>query len=317
MEMADFDYSGSARPASSPPHAWLVLSRLPFMSVGIFPFITGLILADRHGAGLDWGVISASLAAVLGILLSTHWFGEYFDLEGDRINRDFNRFTGGSRVLVARGIVPRLVLMGAVLVLAAAGALGIWVVLHPATGPLVLPLGLAGVLAGAGYSVRPFRWAYRGLGEAMIGFAYGWLSINTGFYLSAGYLAPEASLASLPLAFSIMAVIVINEIPDYRADLAVGKRNLVVRLGVRGGARLYGFLTAAALVSMYATLPFLGPDSRLGFLLVPSAALAVLNLRSTLRGEYERPEELEAMAGRSILLNLSVAVAYGIGFAFL
>lgn len=299
------------------PLAWLTLSRIPFMSVGILPFITGLIIARSQGFDLHWPLAAASLSAIAAILLSTHWLGEYFDLEGDRLNRDYNRFTGGSRILVSGRIRPRLVLVGSVFVLMGAGVLGLWVILHPATGPLLLPMGLLGIVAGAGYSVHPFRWAYRGAGEAMIGLAYGWLSINTGYYLMAGNISGTVTLVSLPLILSVMAVIVINEIPDYYADRAVGKLNLVVRLGVDGGARLYGYLVAGSAATLMLALPFLGAGPQLGLFLFPALGLAVWNVWSITRGVHREPRVLEAVAGRTILMNLAIAVGYGAGLLFL
>jgi 1,4-dihydroxy-2-naphthoate octaprenyltransferase len=40
-------------------------------------------------------------------------------------------------------------------------------------------------------------------------------------------------MASLPVGFLIMAVLYINQFPDFEADRAVGKRHWVVRLGTR------------------------------------------------------------------------------------
>ena len=53
----------------------------------------------------------------------------------------------------------------------------------------------------------------------------------------------EAAVASLPLSFLIVAILVVNEFPDFESDSLSGKRNLVVRLG-RRKAR-YGLLAIA------------------------------------------------------------------------
>jgi 1,4-dihydroxy-2-naphthoate octaprenyltransferase len=47
----------------------------------------------------------------------------------------------------------------------------------------------------------------------------------------------------------IMALAVVNAIPDYHQDRLVGKRNLVVRLGRRRGVWLYLVLAAAGLAA--------------------------------------------------------------------
>src|SRR6185369_6196344 len=57
-----------------------------------------------------------------------------------------------------------------------------------------------------------------------------------------------ALLASCVPGLLIMALAVVNAIPDYQQDRLVGKRNLVVRLGRRRAVTLYLGLSAAALV---------------------------------------------------------------------
>jgi 1,4-dihydroxy-2-naphthoate octaprenyltransferase len=54
--------------------------------------------------------------------------------------------------------------------------------------------------------------------------------------------------ASLVPGLLIMALAVVNAIPDFHQDRLVGKRNLVVRLGRRRAVWLYLALAAAALV---------------------------------------------------------------------
>jgi len=49
--------------------------------------------------------------------------------------------------------------------------------------------------------------------------------------------------------FLIMALAVVNAIPDYHQDRLVGKRNLVVRLGRRRGMWLYLALATAGLLT--------------------------------------------------------------------
>src|SRR4029079_12544704 len=67
-------------------------------------------------------------------------------------------------------------------------------------------------------------------------------------YLYAGQLSGGALVASLVPGFLIMALAVVNAIPDFHQDRLVGKRNLVVRLGVRRAVNLYLTLAAAGLL---------------------------------------------------------------------
>lgn len=312
--MPDSRSTQAVRATVLPWRAWLTLSRIPFMSVALLPFVLGMVIAVRAGHSPSWDVTAAAVTAVLGILLCTHWLGEYFDLAGDRINTGYNRFSGGSRVLVNGLVRPRLVLAGSVAVLLLTVVLGIYIAAHPSAGPLVLPLGIMGIIAGAGYSARPFCWAYRGAGEILIGLAYGLLTVNTGYYLVAGSFSLHALIVSVPLALSVFNVIVINEFPDYRADRAAGKKNLVVRYGLHFMARVYMAAALGAAAWLMVSVHLLPQGPAVLPLLLPATAIAVWNASSAARGDYVRPGSLEALCGRSIILNLVTALGYTIAF---
>jgi len=55
--------------------AWISLSRPPFHSVGIFPFILGALLAWRYEGHLDWIILGWGIIAVIFIMLSTYYSG--------------------------------------------------------------------------------------------------------------------------------------------------------------------------------------------------------------------------------------------------
>ena len=85
--------------------AWWRLSRVPFLSVGLLPLILGFVLAWRYGYKGAPGLYFFSLLAVIFIMWMTYYLGEWNDLEGDRINQSYNRFSGGSRIMV-EGALP-------------------------------------------------------------------------------------------------------------------------------------------------------------------------------------------------------------------
>ncbi len=110
----------------------------------------------------------------------------------------------------------------------------------------MLLLGLAGMALAFFYHAPPLRLAYRGCGELAVGIAYGPLIALGAFLVQTG--ATDATLAWLSLALGLLiaAFLLINEFPDYRADRAGAKRNLVVRLGRGRAARLYLLLAGLA-----------------------------------------------------------------------
>ena len=110
--------------------------------------------------------------------------------------------------------------------------------------PWALAAGACSALLSAVlYSVNPVSLMSRGLGEISIFLAFGpVLTLGAG-YIFTGQFSAGAFWLGLPQAFLITAVIWINQFPDLPADRAVGKRNLVVRMGNRAARILIpGFL---------------------------------------------------------------------------
>lgn len=248
-------------------------------------------------------------ATVILIMWMTYYMGEWNDLEGDRINRDFNQFSGGSRVLV-KGVLPGWIafFLGYVC-LAGAVITGLTIYFQYQTSTMTLLLGGVGIFAGYFYSNKPFQWAYRGLGEILVGFSYGWLPIATGFYLLAGFFSHQAFLLSIPAGLSIFNVILINEFPDEEADRAVGKRNLVVRFGKERMADLYlgnsiviG-LTFIKVLSIQGQPPF-------WLLMVAGIPLILIlwNLMMAWQEAYREAKGLELLCRNTLLINLSTTM---------
>jgi 1,4-dihydroxy-2-naphthoate polyprenyltransferase len=128
-----------------------------------------------------------------------------------------------------------------------AGALAVGIYLTLRGGWPILLFAFLGGMAAIFYVAPPIRWAYRGLGELVIALSYGpWMVLGS-VYLYTGLISWGALLASLVPGCLIMALAVVNAIPDYHQDRLVGKRNLVVRVGRRRAVWLYLGLASAGL----------------------------------------------------------------------
>ena len=118
-------------------------------------------------------------------------------------------------------------------VVAFAGALAVGVYLTVRGGWPILAFALLGGAAAIFYEAPPIRWSYRGLGEAVIALSYGpWMVLGS-LYLHTHALSWRRVLGVAAAGLLIMALAVVNAIPDFHQDRLVGKRNLVVRLGRR------------------------------------------------------------------------------------
>ncbi|MBN1678304.1 MAG: prenyltransferase [Candidatus Thermoplasmatota archaeon] len=294
----------TSRRDSTSIRGFLVLSRLPFLLPGLASFITGLLIAVGFGHDPDAGLSWMCVIGLALIMLTTYYFNEYFDYEGDRINKTFTKFSGGSRALTDLDI-PRPVArlagwssIGLLMVIAL-----VYLFLHFEDYPLLLPLALFGAFCGIFYSHPPFQWAYQGIGEIMIGGCYGILAMVSGFYVASRELNLDIVLVSIPASLTIFGVIVANEFPDYEADKAVNKRNLMVRLGLKKGSLV--FVAAMAL-----TYPFMAASIAVGispWILVfglPVLLFCAVSIVETLKGGYEKPASQTRIAAATLLANL-------------
>jgi 1,4-dihydroxy-2-naphthoate octaprenyltransferase len=222
--------------------------RVPFLAGSIVPVVIGAAYAFKEGSFS----LTFFLIAVVGVgALHTgaNLINDYYDARGsDPINVRITPFSGGSRVLPEERLSPGTVLIMTWFFFALALACAIL-----ATGlgrPLVLVIGGLGFLAGWCYSSSPFQLMSRGWGEIVIFLAFGPLVTMGSFYVMSGHLSGTAFLLGLPQGFLIMAVIWINQFPDYAADRDSGKRNLVVRLGPSSSRYVYCFIMCMAFVSV-------------------------------------------------------------------
>jgi 1,4-dihydroxy-2-naphthoate octaprenyltransferase len=286
--------------------------------VGILPLFLGFVSARRWGYQGPLELYVLSTAAVILIMWMTYYLGEWNDLEGDRVNQNYNRFSGGSRVLV-KGVFPVWYsLLFGYICLAGAILIGVTIYLQYQKDLRTLLLGGVGIFFGFFYSSKPFRWSYRGLGEILIGFCYGWLPIATGFFLFSGLFSHQILLLSIPVGLSIFNVILINEFPDEEADRTIGKKNLVVRFGKERMGDLYiglSTLTGFSFIKIVLSLA----EIPLWLLTLSGAPplLILWNLIQVWRGNYRDPKILKHLCRNTLFVNLSITILLTLQQTFL
>jgi 1,4-dihydroxy-2-naphthoate octaprenyltransferase len=292
------------RPSLSSAKGILVLSRIPFLSPGLASLVTGLSIAIAEGYDPSWGLIWLSVGGIILIMLATYYFNEYFDYEGDIINKTYIMFSGGSRALPDNMVprpVARIAGYSSIAVLFVIAV--VYMLFYFEDYPLLLPLALFGAFCGFFYSHPPFQWAYQGIGEIVIGGCYGVLAVVSGFYLASGVLNLSMLLVGLPASLSIFLVIVANEFPDYEADKAVSKRNLIVRLGPGRGSVMYAVVMLLVYPAMLATIAVdISPWIAIAGL--PVLALTIAATAMTLKGGYSQPSAQMKISGITLLTNL-------------
>ncbi|RLG89869.1 MAG: hypothetical protein DRO36_07050 [Candidatus Hecatellales archaeon] len=295
--------------------AWVRVVRAKFWLAGIPPVILGVAVSWYLVRMFSLPYFLLTLLGVIFAMVGCYTFNEYFDFKSGVDlavkNEDITPFNAGSRVLPEGLIKPFSVFRVGIVSWILTFVVAFYLTL--VRGLLVFSLALVGFFMGAFYTSPPFKWAYRGLGEILIGLTYGPLITFGSCYVQLASLPFKMIiLPSLVSGLLITAVIWINEFPDYHADKKAGKNNLVVRMGKEKAVNIYVFLLIApylilVLGVLLRLLPYI---TLLTFLTFP---LAYKNM-VTAKKKYSKSKELILVMERTILLfvlfTLLLAVEY-------
>jgi 1,4-dihydroxy-2-naphthoate octaprenyltransferase len=261
---------------------------------------------------LHLGWLAITVAGILALETAKNASGEVFDYDSGTdlavTAADRSPFSGGKRVMVDKLLTRPQTWRVATAAYAIAIAAGLTIAAWREPG--VLGYGAAGVALAFFYHAPPLRLSYRGWGELAVAACYGPL-ITAGTYLvQRGDVPSRVLLLGVPLGIAIGAFLWINEFPDYRADRASGKRNLVVRLGRRAAARWFAVLMAAAFLGL-ALLPLAGWSRGVwaGAVGALPAAAAVRTLR---RYPGDTPRVVPAQ-GQTLLAFLLLSLGCAVG----
>jgi 1,4-dihydroxy-2-naphthoate octaprenyltransferase len=277
--------------------------------------LAGLFAAADSGFQITWFLLT--VVGIFCIEVGKNASGELVDYDSGTdlavSEADRSPFSGGKRVLVD-GLLTRAqtrTIAGVFFALGIACGLVIAVWREPA----VLGAGLVGVALAWFYHGPPLRLSYRGLGEFAVALGYGPLVVNGTYLVQVGALNPLLLHLSGVLGLLVMSFLWINQFPDHRADRASGKRNLVVRLGLRRAAVAYVVVVIAAY--LWLLLAGLADPGWRGAL--PGLAGAIPGLLSCwrlLNSAGHTAATVPAQTG-SLLSFLLMALGSGLGYGLL
>ncbi len=253
--------------------AFVRLTRPTFLAGGFVGGAFGTALAAARDRGVSPRRYALAQAAITAFHLMTHYANDYFDRAGD-VGARRTPFSGGSGALVDGSLPPRVALVAA-RTCAACGVLAAaaLVARRPVAGATAIALG---TLAWC-YSAPPVRLLGRGLGELDTAVVVSVLVPLCAYAAQGGRLDGRAAVATLPGAAAMFAMMIAVEYPDAAVDAASGKRNLIVRLGVRDACRLGRGAVAVSAAAVALAVGTGAPPTLAAFellALAPGAALA-------------------------------------------
>lgn len=303
--------------------AWLKEFRILFLLFVTLPVILGAAIAYAYDPGqfsLFYFLISA--AAMMSLHAGTVIINDFFDYHSgtDILNKERTPYSGGSGLLPEKILKPGQVLAASIACIILCVGLGLYIVLT--RSPILLFIGIAGVLLGLFYTAPPIKLAYRGLGEAARTIATPLIVL--GAFLVQVPIASQAELSqaampllvaffsSLPVAFLNTAALYIFEFPDYDADAATGKLNLVVRLGKKNAVYVFYFLSALAYLSVpvFILLGYLPVLSGIALITLPLSAFSAYGLMNYYDSPKKMVRYLKSASDAYVIATLLLAMAF-------
>jgi len=300
-------------PTAKMPPLWVVKLRAPFFTADLAPVLLGTALAWARTGAFNFWYFLLTLIAAICLNAGTNMTNDYFDhvWGSDEVNTEFaNPFTGGSRLIQMGLVKPREMLWQGIGFFVVGGLIGLFLAFTRSQA--VLWLGVIGVFCGYFYTAPPFRLARTGIGELAVGLCFGPLMVLGAYLVQVQRLAWEPVIAALPVGILIALVLWINEFQDAPADATVGKNHLVVRLGRKRAAAVYGLLLVATYLSIAAGVLFGGvtPWALLALLTLPLAWKAY----QVARVHYDHPQELVPANALTIRIHLLTGLLLSLGY---
>jgi len=293
--------------------------RIPFLQATFIPVILGSVIAWQITHLFNWGFFLLTLLGASLIQIATNMLNDYFDFKS---GNDFqvkhqNPFAGGGRVLTAGLIKPSTHLLVSSICLVVGCLIGFYFIYMFGLN-LLFWLGLVGAVSSIFYVGPPFKLAYRGVGELIVGLNFGPVMVLGAYYVQTGTLSLVPFLASIPIGLLIAAVLWINEFPDMDADGAVGKKTLVLRLGYSKSIGVYiGMIVLSYLLVVLYYLLRLATSVTLTSLatlaVLATLPLAIKAIRG-LRANYRDPHAIIPSNAGTIMLHLSFGILSILGF---
>ncbi|OPX36304.1 MAG: 1,4-dihydroxy-2-naphthoate octaprenyltransferase [Deltaproteobacteria bacterium] len=293
----------------------------PYLRALRAPFLAGSLVTVLVGSAYSFSLGAFSpllfiitLLGVGALHLGANLLNDYYDARGsDPINVRVTPFSGGSRVIQEGELSAHWVLLMGLFFLAVGIASGIWLIFLGR--PWVMFFGGLGLFTGWVYSASPFQWMSKGLGELVIFFAFGPLITLGTFYVMSNSVSWAAFLVGFPQGFLVAAIIWVNEFPDFQADAEAGKRNLVVRLGLKASRYGYIIIMLCAFASVIVLVGAMG----MSYLIMLSFASLPLAYKAakTVWRQYQSLEGLipaqavtiQTVIANGFLLSLGLALS--------
>lgn len=266
--------------------SWVALVRPMTLTGSISPAIAGTFYAAKGGS-IDYLKFFVFLAAVLLVQMAVNTLNDYFDFLNGQDREKWQLVTYKSTF--DRPAISQLPKVAGTMLFLSAG-LGIW--LAAQSSFWILFIGVFSISAGIWYSAGKPSLSSIGAGELVAAIFLGFVVTALAHIVGGGNLDWTVAAISVPYAFLIASMIMVNNIRDIRKDLGF-RRTLAIALGRRKTLWLLSFFLAVPYLWLF-VLMFTGIAGA-GAAIALCAMPIALQLRWNMREEASQAEKEIAM----------------------
>ncbi|MEO8590462.1 MAG: 1,4-dihydroxy-2-naphthoate octaprenyltransferase [Flavobacteriales bacterium] len=291
----------------SPARSWVQAFRLRTLPLAVSSIIVGSALGYFYGAFHPWVMVAALLTAVLLQILSNL----ANDLGDHQHGTDNDQRIGPDRAVQSGAISPTAMKRAMVLCGVLAFCSGLWLILtafgHTLTTVLFLLIGLAAIGAAVKYTYGRNPYGYAGYGDIAVFVFFGLVGVIGTAYSHTLSFHPMELLPATTFGLLSAAVLNVNNMRDIKNDARMGKRTLVVRIGLEQ-AKVYQLVicgVAFTSLTVFSLVEDVMPWWAMVLALLISAAAAILA-----KLHRSRSSRMDPYLKRLALLTFITAITF-------
>jgi 1,4-dihydroxy-2-naphthoate octaprenyltransferase len=287
---------------------WLLEIRAPFLLVTLVSVLVAVSVAVYQSYHINALYLGLAFVGALLSHIAVNVLNEYFDYKsGVDFKTTKTPFSGGSGVLPAGLLNPRSVYILGISCIAAIIAIGCYFIY--AQGPLIIPVGVAGIITVYFYTTYITKSPL--LCAIAPGLGFGPLMVMGTYFALTGTYSLAAGLASLVPGFLVSNLLLLNQFPDVEADASVSRRHFPISIGLARSSLIYAFLVLAAYLALIISVEAgkLPDLALLGLVTLPLGVLVVMGVRKY----HNQIEHLVPIMGRNVMLTLFFPMLMAIG----